>query len=237
MIYDTILFDLDGTLLPMDYNEFMRGYLGILSQTVEPYGFKKETLIPALWKGVEAMVKNDGNATNCEVFWKQFSDLLGTQVLEYIDKFDTFYSNEFHQAIKFTAPTEKAKQAVDLAHSKAKNVVLATNPMFPKVAVQSRLEWAGLSIDDFDLVTHYSNSSFCKPNPQYYSEIVQKLGADPQKCLMIGNNTEEDIFASSKIGMKTFLLTPCLICDGDMPNCPQGGFNDLLTFLNNTERK
>ena len=109
--------------------------------------------------------------------------------------------------------------------------MLATNPFFPPVAVEARVNWAGLSPSDFDLITHYSNSTYCKPNPAYYLEITTKLGLDPHKCLMVGNNTKEDVEASFAVGFDTYLLTDCLICEGDMPNTKQGSFEELIEFF------
>ncbi len=36
----TILFDLDGTLLPMDQDEFIRDYFQRLAQKVSPLGYE-----------------------------------------------------------------------------------------------------------------------------------------------------------------------------------------------------
>ena len=226
MKFDAILFDLDGTLLPMDYNEFTKGYLSLLAKAVAPYGYVKDTLIAAMWKGVAAMVRNDGGAPNADRFWQVFASILGEHVYADIPKFDDFYSHGFHNAKSFTQPTPFADKSVKLAREKAGKVVLATNPLFPRVAVNSRLEWAGVAPESFDLITDYENSSFCKPNPAYYTEIVTKLGADAKNCLMIGNNADEDIAAAQALGMSTFLLTDCLIAKGAIPDTPKGNFSE-----------
>ncbi len=231
-MYKAILFDLDGTLLPMDNDEFTKGYLGMLSRAVAYLGYTPDTMIPAMWRGVAAMVKNDGTRRNCEVFWECFAQLVGKDVTADIPQFDAFYDGDFNRAIRFTQPTEMAKTAVSLARRRADHVVLATNPFFPPNAVRSRIKWAGLSPDDFDLLTHYENSGSCKPNPYYYIEIAEKLGVAPADCLMIGNNIEEDILAAVKVGMDTFLLTDCLIGDpAAVPDTKQGSFPRLLDFL------
>lgn len=231
--YEAILFDLDGTLLPMDNDEFTKGYLKLLSKTLAPCGYSADTMIPAMWRGVEAMVRNDGSRRNSHAFWEVFASILGDGVYADIPRFDAFYDKEFHEAIALTQPTEKAAQAVSLARSKADKVVLATNPMFPFVAVRSRMKWAGLEPEMFDLITDYDNSGSCKPNPYYYTEIVQNLEVDPHNCLMIGNNASEDIEAAMKVGMDTFLVTDCLIAKGEIPECKRGSFDDMLEFLRN----
>lgn len=233
MKYQGILFDLDGTLLPMDNDTFIKGYLKLLSKAVAHLGYTPDTMIPTMWQGVAAMVKNDGTRSNFDIFWAYFAKAFGKDVYDHIPHFDAFYSdvNGFHKAAALTQPTPMAREAVALARQNAERVVLATNPFFPRVAVESRMSWAGVSAEDFDLVTTYENSHSCKPNPAYYTEICEKLSLDPRKCLMIGNNADEDVRAAQAAGMDTFLLTDCLIADGELPDCPKGGFAELLDFL------
>lgn len=231
MKYEAILFDMDGTLLPMDNEEFTRGYFGLLTKAVSCHGYTKETLIPAMWKGVEAMVRNDGTAPNEARFWEVFSEIFGKEVYDHIPTFDNFYHTQFHAAKAFTQPTPLSRKVVELARKNAEKVVLATNPLFPRCAIDARLSWVNLNSKDFDLVTDYENSHFCKPNPKYYVEICNKLGAEPNRCLMIGNNTVEDISAAAKAGLSTYLVTDCLICEGEMPSCRQGSLAELAEFL------
>lgn len=229
--YDAVLFDLDGTLLPMDYDGFLKGYLGLLSREVAHLGYDGKELVAAMWQGVAAMVKNDGTKTNCDAFWQSFAGAFGEKVYNDIPVFDKFYTEDFHKARAFTTENPLAKEAVRLAKEVGKKVILATNPIFPTEAVASRLSWIGLSYEDFDFVTDYSNSGYCKPNPAYYVDIAEKQGVDPKKCLMVGNNTEEDIVAASKAGMDTYLITDCLICEKEMPECKKGSFTEFLEFI------
>ena len=234
MIYDAILFDLDGTLLPMDNDVFTKGYLQLLAKTAAKCGYEDaRAFIMAMWKGVSDMVKNDGTCYNVDVFWKSIAEILGEEIYQYIPVFDAFYGNEFMEAKKFTGPNPMAKRAVELAGEKGQKVILATNPLFPTVAVHNRMGWVGLIPEDFDWITDYSNSRTCKPNPAYYLEIAEKFGLDPKKCLMIGNNAQEDAEAATAAGMSVFLVTDCLINEGEMPNCPQGSFEDLIRYLEN----
>lgn len=234
MKYDAILFDLDGTLLPMDNDEFTKEYLALLARTAgAKCGYEPESFIAGMWKGVYAMVKNDGTCLNEKRFWDVVSGLLGKDIYDKIPVFDAFYTKEFHEAKAFTGPNPLAKEALRLAREKADKVILATNPLFPTVAVHSRLSWIGLGPEDFDWITDYTNSCTCKPNPAYYLEIAEKFSLDPKKCLMIGNNAQEDVEAAGAVGMSNYLVTDWLICKGEKPNCPQGSFADLIEYLKN----
>mgnify|MGYP000177471382 FL=1 len=50
MTYQAILFDLDGTLLPMDLDQFTEGYFHLLAQTAAPYGYREETPCGRVWE-------------------------------------------------------------------------------------------------------------------------------------------------------------------------------------------
>ena len=60
----TVLFDLDGTLLPMDLDAFIHTYFGLLAQKAAPYGYEPKPLIDGVWKGMGAMIQNDGACPN-----------------------------------------------------------------------------------------------------------------------------------------------------------------------------
>ena len=228
----TVLFDLDGTLLPMDQDEFVRSYFKLLAKKVAPLGYDPASLIDNIWAGTAAMVKNDGSRKNEEAFWAQFAKFYGDKVYDDIPVFDKFYAEEFNLAKDVCGFAPNAKKIVDGLCERGFEVVLATNPIFPPVATLSRISWAGLSAESFSLITNYSNSSYCKPNPKYYQEILSKIGKAPEECLMVGNDVEEDMVAQS-LGMKVFLLTDCIINkkDRDISVYPHGGFDDLAEYL------
>ena len=91
MAVNTILFDLDGTLLPMDQDTFTKAYFKALCKRVAPLGYDPDTIIKCIWAGTGAMAKNDGTKTNYQVFWDAFASVIGKDVLSKKDRFDEFY--------------------------------------------------------------------------------------------------------------------------------------------------
>ena len=228
----TVMFDMDGTLLPMDQEEFVNTYFKELTVKMAPFGYDPKQLVAGLWKGTGAMVKNDGSRTNEEAFWACFTGIFGEEVRAHEPLFREFYGNEFNRAKRVCGFAPESAALIARLKEDGYRVVLASNPFFPMIAQENRARWAGLSPEDFDYITSYENSRFCKPNPAYYGEICEKLGLDPAECVMIGNDVRED-GAAKKLGIPVFFLTDCLInADGeDLTGKPHGGFAALLDWL------
>lgn len=227
-----VLFDLDGTLLPMDQDIFVKAYFKELSKKMAPYGYTADGLVDGIWKSMGAMVANDGSRTNDAVFWENFSKVLGNDVLSRRPIFDEFYRNEFNNVSKHCGFTPKAQETVDLIKGLGAKIVIATLPVFPADAIEARINWAGVNKDDLEYYTSYEKCSFTKPSPDYYKELLAKIDARPEECLMVGNNVDEDMIAST-LGMKVFLLTDCLINehDADISVYPHGSWNKLQEHI------
>lgn len=227
-----VFFDLDGTLLPMDQDEFVKVYFKRLAVTMAPHGYRPDALIDAVWKGTEAMVRNDGNATNENVFWDKFASIFGEKARGDIPRFEEFYRTEFDAAKSVCGFDPLAGDAVRRLKGAGMRVALATNPIFPSVATFKRVGWAGLDPSDFELVTTYENTSYCKPNPNYYRDMLARLGMRPEETMMVGNDVAEDMVAA-RLGMPVFLLTNCLINkkEEDISKYPHGDFNAFFEVM------
>lgn len=206
---EAVLFDLDGTLLPMDMEIFIKTYFGAIAQKMAPLQMDPKKLIDTIWKGTDAMVENDGSCPNEVCFWRVYEQLMGYEALRYKPEFDAFYQQEFEQVKAATKPNPQIRKLIDWLKQQKIPMVVATNPVFPKTAQEKRIGWAGLSPDEFLHVTSYENSHYCKPNPAYYQEILDTLGLHAENTLMVGNDVKEDM-AAVKLGMSVFLLTDCL---------------------------
>lgn len=230
--YKAILFDMDGTLLPMDTHDFSRQYFKSLYAKLAKHGLKAENFGDLMWAGVAAMVKNDGSKTNEDAFWEAFEPMTGLKKDAVNGDCLEFYGNEFHQAKAFTQENPLAAEAVRLAHEKAEQVVLATNPLFPMVGQITRMSWIGLSPADFALVTSYESDSYCKPNPKYFLSVCERIGVKPEECLMIGNDEGEDMYAGTLAGLNCYLVTDWMIPNEKHPwEGDRGTFSELIEML------
>lgn len=208
-----LLFDLDGTLLPIDLDFFFQDYLSALSArfaaTIEPEEFQEKLLASTM-----VMIKSDDpHLTNEEVFWQDFPDRIGLSrpFLEPI--FRHFYDNEYRALGNNLPPAGPVRTLLSSALQQGFSVTIATNPVFPRDAIIERLSWINCHDLPYRLVTSMEKMHFCKPNPNYYREILALLDVKAEECMMIGNDVEEDMVASL-LGMKTCLVTDRLISRG-----------------------
>ena len=233
-----VMFDLDGTLLPMDMDEFTGGYFKMLAAKAAPCGYELKSLVRAIWHGVAAMVKNDGHCKNEDAFWEDFVTNYGEKALNDKWIFDEFYANEFEGAKQFCGYNPAAAETVRWIRDRGLRVALATNPLFPAIATQARIRWTGLQPEEFEFFTTYENIGWCKPNPDYYREVLRRAGLQGEDCLMVGNDVGEDMVAA-ELGMKVFLLTDCLINKSgqDISVYPNGSFEELKTYVSRLEQE
>lgn len=233
MSIKAVLFDLDGTLLKMDQDEFVKTYFKYLAIHLAPRGYEADKLLKVFWAGVDAMTTNDGSCSNEEAFWKVFVEAYGEKSIEDKEYIGEFYKNDFNKAEAVCGKCKEAKEIIALVQEKGKIPVLATNPLFPHTATENRMRWAGLETTDFAEYTTYESCHFCKPNPKYYEELLLKLDLRPEECIMVGNDVEEDMIPTKQLGMQNFLLTNCLINkkERDISEIPQGDFEALKIYL------
>ena len=230
--YKAIMFDLDGTLLPMDMKVFTEGYFKDLYKTINIPHIPAPDFVDAVWKGTYAMMKNDGSRTNRDAFWETFGQIIECDTDELDKRCISFYSNEFREAKRFTIDNPLAKKAVETAHEKAQKVILATNAVFPAAGQTMRLSWIGLKDEDFDLVTCYEEEYYCKPNPKYFEALLNKTGLKPEECLMIGNDEKEDMLCATMAGIDCYLVEDTMIPSKDHPwTGERGSFVDMIKML------
>ncbi|MCF7923657.1 MAG: HAD family hydrolase [Candidatus Izimaplasma sp.] len=225
------LFDLDGTLLPLDEDIFIENYMKLIGKKFISLGYNPKTMIDRLWMGTKAMINNKGIDSNEAVFWETFyTDK--TKISGLKKALEKFYENEFGETFKATKPSEYSRKIISLLQKRSKRIILATNPVFPLVATKQRIEWANLSVSDFEHITTYENSSFSKPNINYYKTIMNMFNLIPEETIMIGNDATEDMVAE-ELGLKTFLVTDCLKnkYDVDINNYQNGTLKELYELI------
>lgn len=227
-----VLFDLDGTLLPLDQDEFINTYFAALYRHIAKRGFSLEEFSPPFKRGVYKMAKNDGVMTNEDAFWAVMESEIPSAREIYTPVLDDFYNNEFDKIISVTRPSGMARELVDFCHKNSLSTALATSPVFPRIATEKRMAWVGLKPEDFLCITTYENSRYTKPAPGYYTTLCEEIGVAPEECIMVGNDAVDDLGAR-EVGIPVFLLMNNFLnrTGLDVSGVPQGNENDLKKFI------
>jgi FMN phosphatase YigB (HAD superfamily) len=229
-----LLFDLDGTLLPMDREEFVRAYLPGISAVAAKLGDPR-TIANCILQGSFAMLRStDPERTLEQVFWDSFEQTSGISRAASEPVFDRFYRSAAFDELREITPAEPlVLDILAAAHATGMRVILATSPLFPRVATEKRVWWAGLKSEDFELITTYESFHAAKPHREYYEELLGLLGLSGPDCIMVGNDAREDLPAPNALGMETFLLlNHAIIPEGYEYRCDhQGDYGALLEFI------
>jgi FMN phosphatase YigB (HAD superfamily) len=227
---NTIIFDLDGTLLPMDTDKFMMAYneeLGkYFADIVDPKAFVK-----AVWLSTKMTIENLEHKKNYDVFKEAMAECFGGDLDLYFKKIYDFYDDGFLNLDHATGKSEVMIEAVGILKEKGYKLMIATNPLFPMKANHHRIRWAGFKPEDFDYISCFEENHYCKPHLAFYEEVIAVNQVDVSTALMVGNDAKEDL-AARQLGLKTFLVKDHLLMR-DIESYEtdyQGSYVDFLEF-------
>ncbi len=234
MSIKAILFDLDGTLLPMDLPTFQKTNGRYMFEYIQNHseGYVREEFSQASWAAIYEMKNNDGTRLNLDAYYEKYVEMLGDRIKKDFPLILEFYKNAYEPVKESCGFHPEAGPAIRKIKESGARLVLATTPWFPADAIRSRITWAGVDPDAFEFYTTFENSHYCKPNLGYYQEILDRLGLEAKDCLMVGNDVKEDMVAA-ELGMPVFLMTEYLINkeEKDISTYPQGTFKDLIAYI------
>ncbi|NHJ85475.1 MAG: HAD family hydrolase [Asgard group archaeon] len=217
MTLKAVLFDMDSTLNTIDETTFSRQYFKLLhgrffSHVDAQYFYESLTEITK-----NVMFSKTPHELTFKSFLKEMSKAYKLPRKKIFDNLIHFYTHDYDELANFIKPAKGAIEAVQTCFDLNLDVVIATTPIFPKVAIMKRLKWSGVGDYKYRLITHAENMHFSKPRDEYYLEILKKIKLKPNDCLMVGNEFMGDVVGPSRIGMDTFY-------------CPQETINDDLFY-------
>lgn len=234
----TLLLDLDDTCLGNSMHTFIPAYLQALADFLSDY-IPPGDLVPALMSSTQDMIQNSRpDRTLKQVFDQSFYPKLGINPNDFTDLFDSFYIEKFPDLKGLTQFRPEAVRMVDEAFQRGYTVAIATNPLFPRTAIQQRLEWAGLSPSNypFSLIPSYETVYFAKPNPAFFTEVLSRLGWPEGPIVMVGDDFEDDIAPARLLGFGTFWITTNEQAPKDrtQPSNGYGSPNELISWIDST---
>lgn len=231
--YKLIMSDLDNTLLPIYTQErFVEIWFRDITAKFRAYGLDPARAANGVNQGVRAMLYNESGRKNIDVFYEEVEKISGYTREQIEPPTLDYYTSTFENVYEITLPNPHAVRIAGLMRQKAEHAVVATMPVFSPEAVEMRMKWVGLTPDMFDHITTMNTSCYCKPNPLYFQEILDRYGVKPAEALMIGNDVREDMQPCKKLGIDTFLVTNHIITHNlPFDEYRQGRYEDLVAFL------
>lgn len=202
----TLLIDLDDTLLGNDINTFLPAYLKLLGKHLIAY-VAPDTMVQNLLASTQVMLKNNAATLSLEHSFDQaFYPAIGRTKTELKPILEQFYEQIFPGLQPLTTQRPEAVQLVETAIQRGHTLVIATNPIFPRMAILHRLRWAGLPPEQvpFALITDYERFHYAKPNPAFFAEILAQMSWPAQPAVVIGNSLEDDLIPAAKLGLPIF---------------------------------
>ena len=200
-----VLFDLDNTLIHFGERQFFQGYIPAVTKVFADV-MPGDLFLERLLSSTGMVLNNNGQMLNVDRFMSAFCKGYEAQKDEFWERFTRFYETEYDQFRSLASVPVGAFEMLLQLRERSLKLVIASNPLWPSIAQNKRLAWAGLGDLQFDLITHIENMTYCKPKVEYYREICSKIGESPETCLMVGNDPVNDMVVGT-IGMKTYLVT------------------------------
>jgi len=239
----TLLLDLDDTLLSNDIQVFVPAYLKALGNHLAAY-VAPDKMVQELLAATRVMQANNTAERSLEASFDQaFYPAIGRSKIELRPLLEQFYDDVFPQLALLTARRPEAIQLVDYALQRGHNLVVATNPIFPRKAILHRLSWTGLALEQtpFSLVTDYEHFHFSKPNPAFYTEILAQLGWPNQPAVVIGNSLADDLLPAGQVGLPVYWVVdppapiPPAFQSVFQPLCASGPLRNVPNWLEMVE--
>lgn len=231
--YKLIMSDLDNTLLPLYTQErFVEIWFRDIGKKFSLHGLDPQRAALGVNEGVRSILLNESGRKNADVFYETVERVSGYP-REWIEVACLdYYTSTFSNVREIARDNPFAVRIAELMNEKADYAVIATMPVFMFEAVAARMSWVGLTPSMFDLVTTMDESSYSKPNPLYFQEILDRFGVRPKEALMIGNDVREDMYPCKELGVDTFLVTNHKITHGlPFDDFRRGPYEELVAFL------
>ncbi len=203
--FSSLLFDLDGTLLDVHMPSFLETYFPCLAPRFgaenDVPSFKKELL-----DAVRLMLQNKrDDRPLARIFLESFAAARGMTPESADAVFRDFHRHDFDRLRPLTRPFPEARPLLEKALSLGYELAIATNPVFMAEPIESRIRWAGLEGIPWSFISSAENMHYCKPHPEYFTEVLDHLGRKPEECVMIGNDPAKDL-AAHRVGITTYYL-------------------------------
>ena len=190
----TILFDLDGTLVDTA-PDLMKAH----NHVMKKFGYPTKSI-----NELKVLVGQGAKAMIGRAIWgqakKEFSKVLDDKIKkEMVDEFIDFYGKNI---INESTLIKGVKEF--LIWSREKNISMAVCTNKQEHLAIDLLKKIGI-YEYFEYVAGSNTFDYCKPDPRHLTNVVEILGGEINKSIMIGDS-ETDANAGKNAGIPVILL-------------------------------
>jgi len=234
----TFLFDMDDTLLRNDMDSFVTQYLGAFSRHVAGL-VDAQQFVQAMLLGTRAMEQNRRpDCTLQEAFEASFFRSLKVDPAEFYHLADEFYAQIYPSLQQYCTPDTDAVQTLETLRNRGDRLAVATNPLFPLTAVQQRLAWGGVPVENFpyEAIGAFDQYHFAKPDPAFFAEMLARMGWPDGPVVLIGDDPLRDVAAGIALGLPVYWIprNGQQLPEGIVPTA-SGSIAGLLPWLDGTD--
>ena len=190
----TILFDLDGTLVDTA-PDLMKAH----NHVMKKFGYPTKSI-----NELKALVGQGAKAMIGRTLWgqakKEFNKVLDEKIKKkMVDEFINFYGKNI---VNESTLIKGVKEF--LIWSKEKNISMAVCTNKQEHLAIDLLKKIGI-YEYFEYVAGSNTFDYCKPDPRHLTNVVEILGGEINKSIMIGDS-ETDANAGKNAGIPVILL-------------------------------
>jgi phosphoglycolate phosphatase len=190
----TVLFDLDGTLV-----DTAPDLMNAHNHVMKKYGYPTKST-----HEIRSLVGQGAGAMLGRSIWgqakKEFSKINNQKVKdEMVKEFVNFYGKNI---VNESTLINGVKEFLEWCKKKKISMAVCTNKQ-EHLAVDL-LKKIGIN-DYFDYVAGHNTFDYCKPDPRHLTSVIEILGGDIKKSLMIGDS-EADANAAMAASIPVILL-------------------------------
>jgi len=225
----TFLFDLDDTIINLNWQVFEKEYYGGLAEAFS-HLMSKEQVIRCVYLSYKYMIEVVDERTNKEKFYDKMAELSGIDKNILMKEEPNYYINHYDDLKGITKPIDDMVKSVRLLLDKGYNLVIASNPVFPAIATLKRLSWIGFKENDFLKITSFDTEYACKPRIEYYEYLLDELNLKAEDCIMVGNDRKEDMMVAL-LNIEGILITDYLIDSNDNYKCKEMTSKEFLDYV------
>jgi FMN phosphatase YigB (HAD superfamily) len=203
-----VLLDMDNTLLVNPDMIFAKAFLEQFDQHMHQL-LQVEQASHSFRQAIQRMSQTrDRSESNTALILRTLCEFMESDIDIIQAAWESFYAERYPTLHEYISPVAGASDLIQKLVDARFTVVIATNPIYPETAIKQRMEWANLPTDDnlYALVTHAENMHSAKPNPAYYSEILEYISVKPDEALMVGDSLKSDIVPAQILGIHTYQI-------------------------------